>query len=258
MTDPTPADKPLTARIEVFRPGTFTPMGGKPVTYSAADLRAIADGYDPATAPAPIVVGHPGTDAPAYGWVDSFDYDTDGARLYANLHEIEPAFAELVKSGRFKKVSMCYFSPDQPHNPVPGTWYPKHVGFLGAAAPAVSGLRNAQFSGEGAAVFEVTFGAGDEAASLFRKLRDLLIEKFGIEDADRALPSWQIEWLDDVEDIRDPVYSAPSAPADSGPEENPEKKEPIVGPCACRQHRHRRRETRLGCRWRCPGRRGRS
>ena len=91
MTDTPPAHKPLTARIEVFRPGTFTPMGGKPITFSAAGLRAIADAYDPATAPAPIVVGHPGTDAPAFGWAESFDYDPAAGRLYANVGQIEPA-----------------------------------------------------------------------------------------------------------------------------------------------------------------------
>ena len=63
------------ARIEVFRPGRFTPMEGVPLSFSAADLRAVADSYDPETAPAPIVVGHPVTDAPAFGWVQSFDFD---------------------------------------------------------------------------------------------------------------------------------------------------------------------------------------
>ncbi|MFV0411476.1 MAG: hypothetical protein ACK5LJ_17790 [Paracoccus sp. (in: a-proteobacteria)] len=139
--------KPLTARIEVFRPGTFTPMEGAPLTFSAADLRAIADAYDSKATPAPIVVGHPAIDAPAYGWIDSIDYDAGAERLVANLRDIDPAFAELVKAGRFRKVSMSYFSPNQGHNPVPGTWYPKHVGFLGAAAPAVPGLKNAHFAG---------------------------------------------------------------------------------------------------------------
>ena len=228
MTDATTADKPLTARIEVFRPGTFTPMGGKPITFSAADLRAVADAYDPDTAPAPIVVGHPGADAPAFGWAESFDYDAATERLYANVHQIEPAFAEAVKAGRYKKVSMQYFSPGQAHNPVPGTWYPKHVGFLGGAAPAVPGLKNIQFSGEPGVTFEAAFGTADEAASLFRKLRDLLIEKFGLEDADKALPSWQIEWLDDLEPARAmPAYSADPVPEDPQPTTNPEK-EPAV------------------------------
>ena len=223
----TATEKPLTARIEVFRPGTFKPMDGDPITYSAADLRAVADAYDPAVAPAPIVVGHPDTDAPAYGWVESFDYDADQERLFANLHEIEPAFAELVKAGRFKKVSMAYFGPTQGHNPVPGTWYPKHLGFLGAAAPGVPGLKNASFAGDEGAAFEVAFGAADESASLFRKLRDLLIEKFGIEDADKALPSWQIEWLDDQDQHVSPAYAADPA-AKPQPKTTPVEKEPPV------------------------------
>ncbi len=228
MTDTPKSDKPLTARIEVFRPGTFTPMGGEPITFSAADLRALADAYDPAAAPAPIVVGHPATNAPAYGWIESLDYDTGEERLFANLHEIEPAFADLVKAGRFKKVSMAFFAPGQGHNPVPGTWYPKHVGFLGAAAPAVSGLRNAQFAGEGAAAFELSFGVADESASLFRKLRDLLVEKFGIEDADRALPSWQIEWLDDQDEPDRRFSAAPAQQPAPSDKPAPQEKEPAV------------------------------
>lgn len=224
-------EKPLTARIEVFRPGTFKPMEGDAITYSAADLRAIADAYDPETAPAPIVVGHPGTDAPAYGWADRFEYDTKTERLYAELTDIDPAFAEMVKAGRFKKVSMAYFAPTQSHNPMPGTWYPKHIGFLGGAAPAVSGLKNAHFSAPADAVFTASFGERgfEETASLLQLIREFIIEKFGMEDADRALPSYRIEWLGDTE-IQKPDqidrFPAYAAPADPKPE--PEKKEPAV------------------------------
>lgn len=219
--------KPLTARIEVFRPGTFTPMQGEPITYSAADLRAVADGYDPETAPAPIVVGHPNTDAPAFGWVESFEYDPRTERLVANLHEIEPAFAELVKAGRFKKVSMAFFAPSQPHNPVPGTWYPKHVGFLGAAAPAVSGLKNAAFAGAAGATFTTAFGAGAQAASIFRRLRDWLIDRDGLEAADKVLPAWEIDWLDEADEKHGPIYAAQTMPPE--PETEPEpKEEPAV------------------------------
>ena len=193
MTDDT-----LTARIEVFRPGTFKPMSGDPITYTASDLRAIADAYDPDSAPAPVVVGHPDTDAPAYGWVDRFEYDAQSERLFANLHEIEPQFADLVKGGRFKKVSMAFFGPAQSHNPVPGTWYPKHVGFLGAAAPAVSGLKNARFAAGDPVVFTAAFGdpAARETASILRALREFIIDQFSLEDANMALPPSRIEWLD--------------------------------------------------------------
>ncbi|RCW77807.1 hypothetical protein [Paracoccus lutimaris] len=224
MTAKPQPDKTLTARIEVFRPGTFKPMAGDPITYSAADLRAIADAYDPEVAPAPVVVGHPDIDAPAYGWVESFEYDADRERLFANLHQVEPTFAELVQAGRFKKVSMAYFGPSQGHNPVPGTWYPKHLGFLGAAAPGVPGLKNAHFAGASGAAFEVAFGAAEESASLFRKLRDLLIEKFSLEDADRALPSWQIEWLDDQAEGPD-FRAYAENPAPPGPTPTPKPPE---------------------------------
>ena len=205
--------KPVSARIEVFRPGTFTPMKGAPISYSAADLKAMADAYDPATAPAPIVIGHPAVDAPAYGWAESFDYDADAERLYANVHQIEPAFAEMVRDGRFKKLSMQFFRPGDAHNPIPGAWYPKHIGFLGATAPAVSGLKNVAFAGEEGVTFLASFGAAQETASLLRRLRDLLIEKFSLEDADKALPSWQIEWLEEQEQkSAEPAYSALTPP----------------------------------------------
>ncbi|AWD23383.1 hypothetical protein [Fuscovulum blasticum] len=213
----------LTARIEVFRPGTFTPMQGEPITYSAADLKAVADAYDPETAPAPVVVGHPDTDAPAYGWVKSFDYDTKAERLFANVHQIEPQFADLVKAGRYKKVSMAFFGPAQGHNPVPGCWYPKHVGFLGAAAPAVSGLKNITFAGDAGATFTAAYGAGSQSASLFRRLRDWLIESDGIEAADKILPTWEIDWLDDADEPQELRFSA--APTDPQPQP---KKEPAV------------------------------
>lgn len=212
--------KNITARIEVFRPGTFRPMSGEPITYSAADLLAVADAYDPVTAPAPIVVGHPDIDAPAFGWVERFEYDAKSERLFANLHEIEPTFAEAVKGGRYKKVSMAFFGPDQSHNPQPGTWYPKHVGFLGAAAPAVSGLKNVSFAGAAGATFMAAFGAGSQSASIFRRLRDWIIDRDGLEAADKVLPAWEIDWLDGADDAKEPYFAAdPTLP--TKPKEEP-------------------------------------
>lgn len=149
-----------TVRIEVFRPGTFTPMEGKSITYSAADLKAAADAYDKDTAPAPVVVGHPSTDAPAYAWAQAFEYDASAGRLYADVGEINPAFAEEVRKGAYKKVSLSFHAPNSPANPAPGAWYPKHIGFLGGAAPAVTGLRNVQFAASDGTVTFVADFAG--------------------------------------------------------------------------------------------------
>lgn len=124
--------------IKIFRPGTFTSVEGTEVSLGEADLQAIASAYDPAKDPAPLVIGHPKIDAPAYGWVKSLSVD-DGF-LVAHPDQIEPSFAELVREGRYKKVSAQFYPPKHPANPQPGSWSLKHVGFLGAHAPGVKGL----------------------------------------------------------------------------------------------------------------------
>lgn len=220
--------QPKTARIEVFRPGTFSPMQGGSLSFSNADLKAIADAYAPDTAPAPIVVGHPSTDAPAFGWADSFEFDATEERLYANLSDIDAEFAAAVQAGRYKKVSLSFFPPDHSANPVPGSWYPKHVGFLGGAAPAVSGLKNAQFSitSDEAITFTADFGEWgfERTARMFQGIREFFIEKFGLEDADKAIPAYEIEWLDDTEIEKSPrAFAAPKTKIPPEP-----KKEAIV------------------------------
>lgn len=145
MTTPnlSQTDTPL---IHVFRAGTHTTTDGEKITFTEADLAASAAAYDPALHEAPIVVGHPQQDAPAYGWMQSMKLD--GADLFAAGTQIDPAFAEMVRAGRFKKISMKWYRPDDAANPKPGVWYPRHIGFLGAQPPAIKGLRNVQFADE--------------------------------------------------------------------------------------------------------------
>lgn len=124
--------------IRIFRPGTFTSVEGVEVSFGAAELQAIAEGYDAAANPAPLVIGHPKMDDPAYGWVSGLAVE-DGM-LVAHPDRVEPSFAEIVREGRYAKVSAQFYPPDHPHNPKPGVHYLKHVGFLGAHAPGVKGL----------------------------------------------------------------------------------------------------------------------
>lgn len=195
----------VTRTIEVLRSGTFTPMAGAAVTFSSDDLKAIASSYDGAGAPAPAVVGHPSTDAPAYAWARSFRYDETNDRLVADLAQIEPAFAAAVQEGRYKKISLSLFAPSAANNPKPGAWYPKHIGFLGAAAPAVPGLKPVSFAGdEGVVTFEFADATAlRDVAGLFRALREWIIDKFGADVADKALPGYTIGWIDGAAD-RDP------------------------------------------------------
>jgi hypothetical protein len=124
--------------IDIFRTGTFKPMVGEAVSYSDQDLQQIVDSYNAETSPAPVVLGHPSTDAPAYAWVDRLF--VEGNKLKATISRASVEFVGMVRDGKYSKVSPSFFKPDAPNNPTPGKWHLKHLGFLGAATPAVSGL----------------------------------------------------------------------------------------------------------------------
>ncbi len=138
------------APMQIFRAGTHVDSRGQTFTITAADLAATAAAYDPALHEAPLVIGHPALDDPAYGWVESLSVTGDGA-LEAEPTQVDPAFAELVEAGRYKKISASFYRPDAAANPAPGAFYLRHVGFLGAQPPAVKGLRAVQFAAPAAA-----------------------------------------------------------------------------------------------------------
>lgn len=181
------ATKPL----HIFKPGRQTAMSGAVLDFSESDLAASARAYDPALHEAPIVIGHPKHDAPAYGWVKSLAISGDG--LNAEPHQVDADFAELVAAGRYKKISASFYLPDAPNNPVPGVYYLRHVGFLGAQPPAVKGLKQAEFADAEDGVVEFGDWGMETNASLWRRLREWLLAKFDQETADQVVPDWQIE-----------------------------------------------------------------
>lgn len=135
----------LPPAIEIFRPGRQIDDSGVEHVFDAAAIAAMATAYDPALREAPLCVGHPESNLPAYGWVKALSVNADG-RLVMDPHQVEPQFAELVASARFKKRSAAFYTPQHPNNPKPGTWYLRHVAFLGAQPPAVAGLKDIQFA----------------------------------------------------------------------------------------------------------------
>lgn len=147
--------------IEVFRAGSHVDMAGRQHAFTRDDLVALAQSYNAAAEEAPIVVGHPRDDLPAYGWIKRLT--VRGDTLVAQPHQVEPQFAAMVRDGRFKKVSVSFWSPEHPSNPTPGRLALKHVGFLGAAPPAVAGLKAAAFAADDqSAAFELDFAASRE------------------------------------------------------------------------------------------------
>ncbi len=179
--------------IEIFKPGKHTAVSGAVINFTEAEMKAAAAAYDPAKHEAPLVVGHPTLDGPAYGWVQGLSYSEKDSRLLADPNQVEVAFAEMVNAGRFKKVSASWYTPTAPNNPVPGVYYLRHVGFLGATPPSVKGLKSASFSEAEEGVIEFADWAAVDNADMWRRLREWLIGKFGIEEADKVAPSWVVD-----------------------------------------------------------------
>lgn len=180
--------------IQIFKVGTHTAMSGIALSFSESDLAATVAAYDPAKHEAPLVVGHPKHDDPAYGWVGKLSF-AEGA-LEAEPVQVNAAFAEMVGSGAFKKISASFYAPDSPSNPVPGVYYLRHVGFLGAQPPAVKGLRAPEFADAEQGVVEFSEWDDVDNASLWRNLRDWFIGKFGKDEADKVIPSWTVSSLE--------------------------------------------------------------
>ncbi len=141
--------------IEIFRAGAHTDSAGVARTFTVHDVMAMAAAYNPAKHEAPLTLGHPEADRPAYGWVKRLVASPSGV-LSAYVDRVDPAFAESLKAGRFSKRSASFYPPNAPNNPTPGKWYLRHVGWLGAQPPAVQGLADIRFgmaADDGAVLF---------------------------------------------------------------------------------------------------------
>lgn len=178
--------------FEIFKPGRHTASSGSTLTFSEDQLRAAVAAYDPALHEAPIVVGHPRDNGPAYGWIKSLQF-SDGA-ITAEPVQLDADFAEMVQAGRFKKRSASWYLPDAPNNPKPGSLYLRHVGFLGAQPPAVKGLKEVAFAEDEPGVVEFSDSAMITGilAMMMRRLREFFIAEYGTEKADSVMPDFLV------------------------------------------------------------------
>lgn len=185
-------------RVPIFRPGKHTSANGVTLDFSEEQLAASIAAYDPKKHEAPLVIGHPKDNGPAWGWVSGLNF-AEG-EVVAETAQVSAEFGEMVEAGRFKKVSASWYTPDSPSNPVPGVFYLRHVGFLGAMPPAIKGLSPLQFSEDEEGVLEFSdMGDANNLGTigyLFRRLRELVLAKFGQDEADRVLPSFHVEDLE--------------------------------------------------------------
>lgn len=178
--------------IPVFKTGIHKDSKGNTKSWTVKELDAIAGKYNNQNPDnfheAPIVIGHPKSNAPAWGWIDSLK--RIGEVLYAKPKKLVNEFSEWVKEGRYKKRSISLY-PDLTL---------RHIGFLGAMPPAVKGLPDTEFA-ENEEEITIEFDEGNyyiqnkfvSIADMFSKLRDFFIEKEGLEKADLLIPDWKIQ-----------------------------------------------------------------
>lgn len=183
-------------RLEIFRAGKHIAANGQQLEFTRADLDRVAKDYNAQTSQAPIVVGHPRDNGPAYGWIRSLSVNDNGV-LEAEPEQVDESFAEMVKAGRFKKRSASFYPPGSAQHPAgerADGYYLRHVGFLGAAPPAVKGLADPQFNDSPDDYIE--FGdawAMNSIATILKRMRDAWIEKFGVDEADKTFPEFLLE-----------------------------------------------------------------
>jgi len=203
-------------KIKMLKPGQFRSMSGKVVNLTADHLAAAAAAYDPAVYACPLVVGHPAVDSPSYGALAAVDFTAPF--LNGEPGRIAPEFVKVVNDGYYDHVSLSLFEPDSPANPKPGVYYPRHLGFLGAAAPAVPGLGTVSFAGNDAGVVSfsipldsVAFGsyADTVLVRVLRSLKNTLIGEMGKEKADAAIDEWDLQMLTEEAARPDPPADIP-------------------------------------------------
>lgn len=177
--------------VPIFKAGTFKDSKGVEHTYTVDDLDEMVTLYneqpDDAKRKAPHVLGHPKDNAPAYGWVGKLV--RKGETLLASCEEMQTEFIEAVKSGAYKFRSASFY----------GNNLLRHVGWLGAAQPAVPGLGEVQFTADDDAVEFDDFMEWDlywnltSIQRIFRQMRDFMIEEFGLDRANKVLDNYDID-----------------------------------------------------------------
>lgn len=144
-------------KIAVFKTGTHTDSNGNTRAWTEDDLDKIAGSYNPALHEAPVVIGHPKENSPAWGWVEGLR--REGNVLYARLKALVPEFTDMLGKGMFKKRSISLY-PDMTL---------RHIGFLGAVPPAVKGLPDFAFAEKESVFYESEWPLCSNAVSEIRK-----------------------------------------------------------------------------------------
>jgi len=197
--------------VEIFKGGMQKAGDGSEHDGDALIENAVAS-FNAKNHEPPAVIGHPTDNGPAWAWVESLKEEVvDGTKtLMARFKQVVPEFADMVEKGLFKKRSAAFY-PD-------GRL--RHVGFLGAAPPAVKGLTDIGFSDTDAAglvTFEFEESAADTPNSMVRffvGFKEFIADKFGKDTADQVFSAADTN----------PMKRTPKIPAEKIPAGSTNKK----------------------------------
>jgi hypothetical protein len=196
--------------LELMRVGKFKDRHGKEYDITQGVIDKIAAGFTPSKPPA-LTVGHPdAAKPPLFGVVDALK--VAGDKLLFRPAKFAAEFAALVSKGMFPGVSAGLTADLSRLD---------HVALLSAQKPAIDGLEPVaefsalpagetvsidvtEFAAPGLAEFSAAEAPGwwvasrlQEAAGLFRGLKNYLIEAAGSEKAETLIPEWAISRLQD-------------------------------------------------------------
>ncbi|MEN6511314.1 MAG: hypothetical protein ABFD00_05710 [Chloroherpetonaceae bacterium] len=125
--------------IEIFKTGSHMDSNGQTQEFTAEDLDKIVQNYNSRIKEddsflAPVVKGHPESNSPSHGWVQQLG--RRGQTLLAKLQGLSDELIDDIKDKRFQKVSISLYP----------NLLLRHIGMLGAASPAVKGLKPIEFT----------------------------------------------------------------------------------------------------------------
>lgn len=153
--------------IPIFKTGTHTDAAGNTKDWTEQELDNIIEKFNPRIG-APVVIGHPKINAPAWAWVDSLK--RIGQLLFYKEKESQPEFNDMRAKGLFKKRSISLY-PD-------GTL--RHIGWLGANPPAVKGLDDVAFDEGDQTIIEYEEGGLSMLDEIKKLFADMMTQMKGM------------------------------------------------------------------------------
>jgi len=163
--------------------------------FTPAKMKQIVDSYDPKFREAPITITHeagrPKSWA-SFGWIEKVW--TDGKKLFSDWL-VHPKLVEVFEQGLVKTWSI-----HARYEPSLKSMYLQHLALLGAELPAIPEMPELTYKEEEGEE-EFSFVSSDQdwkhlvTAGVFQRVRDLFIELYGVEEADRIIGQWNIDEL---------------------------------------------------------------